>query len=70
MYGIAFSGICLCLFEMKSIGKLIIVKILTKICNECVTTLDFFRNILKQRRKFITLFCKPYLLLIKKEYLR
>ena len=56
MYGTALSGICLCLFEMKSIVQLIYVKILTKICSGCVSGFDIFRNILKQRRKFVPFF--------------
>tara|TARA_Y200000002_G_scaffold300320_1_gene255316 strand:+ start:865 stop:1059 length:195 start_codon:yes stop_codon:yes gene_type:complete len=47
MYGTALSGICPCLLEIKSIFKLINVKILAEICNDCVSLLDIFRNILK-----------------------
>ena len=47
MYGTALSGICPCLLEIKSILKLTYVKILTEICNECVSAQDIFRNILK-----------------------
>ena len=53
MYGTALSGICPCFLEIKSIFELTYVKILAEICNECVSLLDIFRNILKQTRKFI-----------------
>ena len=70
MYGTALSGICLCLLEIKSIVKLIYVKILAEICYECVSLLDIFGNILKQTRKFIPFFMKILPNINKKEYLK
>ena len=70
MYGTALSGICPCLLEIKSIVKLNYVKILAKICNECVPVFDIFRNILKQRRKFISLLMETLSMIWKKEYLK
>ena len=67
MYGTALSGICPCLLEMKSIVKLIYVKIIAKICNECVSGLGIFRNILKQRRKFIPSFMETLSMIFKKK---
>ena len=67
MYGTAFSGICLCLLEIKSIIWLNYVKTIAKICNECVSLFDFFRNILKQTRKFIPSFMKTLSIINKKK---
>ena len=71
MYGTALSGICPCLLKIKSICfKLTYVKILAEICNECVSGLDIFRNILKQRRKFIPSFMETLSIINKKEYFK
>ena len=67
MYGTALSGICPCLLEIKSIFELTYVKILAEICNECVSVLDTFRNILKQTRKFIPFFMKTLSIINKKK---
>ena len=67
MYGTALRGICPCLLEIKSIFKLIYVKMLAEICNECVSSLDIFRNILKQTRKFIPSFVKTLSIINKKQ---
>ena len=70
MYGTALRGICPCLLEIKSIVKLTNVKILAEICNECVNEFDVFRNILKQRWKFIPAFMKTLSIIRKKEHLK
>ena len=70
IYGTALRGIYPCLFVMKSIFKLIYVNILAEICNECVSALDVFRNILKQTINLINCFMKTLSIISKKVYLK
>ena len=67
MYGTALRGIYLCLLEIKSIFKLINVNILAEVCYECVSAYNIFRNILKQRRKFVPFFIETLSMIGKKK---